>query len=423
MRSQRSAAGSRVPRVRKRVSVGYSQIPAYASGRWDPDDSKAAKATAGAKVRNFCITIAVFSFPIGIFMLPLLLRASAYPRVVISLTTIPDRLPHIRPTLESLLYQQSYAADAVYLVLPQQDYYSKQPLKYEPWPDFLQEMILTTNLEILQPTFDYGPASKVLYALDEETSRLKQQAEDTTTTTTTTTTEPTTTTPATRIVYLDDDIQYHHLVVRQLVDASLEADGDVVALSGGLLRDQFRQLKHSNLKYDRPPNLYMHVSGKRRSEWRQVDIVQGFTAVCVPITMNTQVLHKVLQDPSISTHVVKSDDILLSAAMELQNMTRWVVPGGGTPRYTNSTTIRPLSKGMHMNLMEAVFYVQQEFRVWQDYTFLNLKELTKEQLNAIDCEAAYEQECSGEICWPNPTKCPDARAVLEVLTWKDDGEA
>jgi hypothetical protein len=422
MRSKRSSAGSPIPRVRKRVSVGHSQIPTDASGRWDPDNSKGAKATVGAKVRNCFISIAVVSFPIGIFMLPLLIRASSYPRVVVTLSTTPDRLPHIQPTLESLLYQQSYVADTVYLVLPQQDYDSKQPLKYEPWPDFLQAMIPTTNLEILQPTFDYGPVSNVLHALDKERTGLNQQSKETSDTT-----EPATTTKtqATRIVYLSDDIRYHPRVVRQLVDASLEADGDVVALSGGLLRDKFRQLKHSNLNYDKQPNMYMHAIGKRRSEWKQVDIVQGFTAVCIPATMDTQVLRKAFsQESSVSARVVKSGDVLLSAAMQVQNMTRWVVPGGGTPHYANSTkSQQPPSKDMlYKDFMEAVRYVQREFHVWQNYTFLDLKELTKEQLDAIDCEATYEQDCSGEICWPNPTKCPEARAILEELTWKGDGE-
>jgi hypothetical protein len=349
------------------------------------------------------------------------LRATSYPRVVISLTTIPERLPHLRPTLESLLYHQSYVADTVYLVLPKQNYYSKQPLIYEPWPDFLTHMLMTTNLEILQPPFDYGPATKVLFTLDEEKPRLEdleEQAEDKRT-------ALKQNTPSTRIVYLDDDVWYHHNLVRVLVDASLEADGDVVALSGAMLRNKFRQVKHSDLIYDKPPNLYMHISAekaRRPSEWQKVDLVQGFTAVCVPATMDTRAIHDLLGDPAVPTSVVKSDDVVLSAAMELQNMTRWIVPGGVGSRvdFTNSSQIQPLSKGMHNNLMESVFYLQQRWNVWQEYVFLDLKQLTQKQRDAIDCEASYKQDCLDHVCWPSSTKCPEARAILEELTWKDD---
>jgi hypothetical protein len=394
-------------------------------------DSKTAKApTIAVRLRNFVLTILMMSFPLGIFLLPLWLRTRSYPRIVVSLTTIPERLPHIRPTLESLLYDQTVAPTVVYLILPQQDYYgtSQTPKDFHfgdpsSWPDFLTHMLETTQLEILQPTSDYGPITKVLHALEkekqwsDEQEMIHQQPKSTVVSN-----------ENTRIIYLDDDVQYHRKLIQLLVDASLEYeyDGDasaVVALSGGRLRNNFRQIKHSNRNYDKAPNLYMEVSWDLAAP-QQVDIVQGFTGVCLHAKDGWKWLpsiYSVLQDSEHDTGVPKavlqSDDVLLSAIMEEYNETRWVVPGmAHIVKATNSSKVAPLSsKGMHSNLIEATYYLQQQLGIWNNYELLDWSTLTLEQRHAIDCEAKHAQDCSTSVCVPNPKHCPDAQAVLQDL--------
>jgi hypothetical protein len=391
------------------------------------DASKVAKApTLAVRLRNFVLTILMMSFPIGIFLLPLWLRTRSYPRIVVSLTTIPERLPHIRPTLESLLYDQTVTPTVVYLILPQQDYYGSQTPKHydDPWPDFLTHMVETTQLEILQPTSDYGPITKVLHALEKEKQwsdeqEMRQQKSSVSQNSNT------------RIVYLDDDVQYHRQLIQLLVDASLEyeLDGDasaVVALSGGRLRNKFRQIKHSNRNYDKAPNLYMEVSWDNLAKPQPVDIVQGFTGVCLHAqdgwnwlpSIYSVLLRNSDNNVVVPKAVLQSDDVLLSAVMERFNSTRWVVPGMAhrVQVNTNSSQVAPLSKGMHSNLIEATYYLQQQWGIWNNYELLDWSTLTPEQLEAIHCEAKHVQDCSTSVCVPNPKHCPDAHAVLQDLS-------
>lgn len=335
-------------------------------------------------------------YVIAKMMLPNILPQSSYPRVVVSLTTIPERLPHIRPTLASLLLDQSLSPDVVYLVLPRQDYYTKKTLYDAPWPTFLTEFLETTKLEIIQPLYHYGPITKVLYTLEQEKERSN-----------------------TRIIYLDDDVQYHPDLVKVLVDGSLQHPNSVVALSGAKWRSNFRQIKHSHTKYNRFPNLFFHISGDATYPGLlSVDLIQGFTGVCVQPTMiHLPLVYQILRDPDLPSAVIKADDLLLSAMMEVNNVTRWIVPGGpGFIKILEISKVKALSSaGMHRNHIETAYYLQQRLNIWKNYDFLDFSKLTPEQLQALDCEASHAQDCDSNVCWPSQKHCPEAKSLFHDL--------
>jgi hypothetical protein len=395
-------------RVRKRVSTdpylpyGQSLPQGHPSDQYHHKSQRAP--TIAMRLRNFMTFLFMASFPMGIFWLPMWLSKPSYPRVVVSLTTTPARLPFLEATLESLLLDQSLMPDTVYLVLPDKNYYTKETLEYdnddESWPDFLDSLVQNTPLQVLKVTWDYGPVSKILYALEKETE------EDT------------------RIIYVNDDVLYSRTLVQGLVDASLQTPNAVVAKSGGKLRSKFRQIKDSDLKYDKPPNLFMQVSGTPSfpGHMLSVDIVQGFAGVCLPAKLlNTEAIYQVLQDPSVPTAVVESDDVLVSAVMQAQNITKWIVPGRrGYIKFTNSSKVSSLTDGMHQHLIQSTHYLQQRLDIWKQFDLLDWSKLTQAQVEAIDCEAAHEQDCDSSdeegVCLPNTKDCPEAVAVLQDLS-------
>src|SRR5687768_8477868 len=81
-------------------------------------------------------------------------------RTVFSLTTTPDRINRIRPTLESLR-DQTRPANAIYLNVP---YYSRKTGKPYQLPEWLDDFPEVTVVRCE----DYGPATKLIPALELE---------------------------------------------------------------------------------------------------------------------------------------------------------------------------------------------------------------------------------------------------------------
>ena len=152
-------------------------------------------------------------------------------RIVVSLKTMPSRIPYIEETLISLLVHQSMQLDRLYLVLPQTKWFlpsdnnkdnvninSNSNSNHYEIPAFLTHLALKdTRVTILRPEYDYGPVDKMVYALQRE----KHQHN-------------------TNLIYLDDDVIYHRDLIKTLVTKGREYPDSVVALSGCTLRSHFR---------------------------------------------------------------------------------------------------------------------------------------------------------------------------------------
>lgn len=113
-------------------------------------------------------------------------RVACADRVVVSLTTIPDRIDRIRPTLHSLL-DQTRRPDAIVLNLPEHARRERRHYVIPPWLEALDAV------ERVGCGEDRGPATKLLPTLERETS------------------------PDTRIIVLDDDQVYPRTLVETLV--------------------------------------------------------------------------------------------------------------------------------------------------------------------------------------------------------------
>ncbi len=85
-------------------------------------------------------------------------RANTKQKVVVTLTTIPDRIGKIKVTLSSLL-DQTYSPDVIYLAIPKISRITNEPYVI---PDWLKYHPI---INILYCDKDYGPASKLIPAL------------------------------------------------------------------------------------------------------------------------------------------------------------------------------------------------------------------------------------------------------------------
>lgn len=298
-------------------------------------------------------------------------------RLVVALSTIPSRIHLLQPTLESLMNKQTLPPDAVYLTLPRKKAHTHSLLNYT-LPHFIQTYQSTGRLTILSPEYDYGSIMKVLHVLETE-------KEDT------------------RIVYVDDDWTYDETMLQVLYEKSLQYPNDALCLNGGMLRNYFRQIGHTNLQHNHYPYVFMETSGTPSllgGKDHAVDIAQGFCGVLVkPRYFDVPALWKLLQQSNVPQGVIKSDDFILSAHLQYRNITRMLVSSGGRttpPTLTKASSIDKLSLHMYRHAITAAHYLQEYWNVWQNYKFYNPTILTNEEWNAIDCEAGRgEGDCDG----------------------------
>jgi hypothetical protein len=166
---------------------------------------------------------------------------------VVSLTTIPSRLPLIAPTIKSLM-RQSVAPSRIILNLPTVSLREGSPYVL---PEFLKGL---RAVEI-NSCPDLGPATKLLPSL----RRLP---------------------PSLPILVVDDDRIYHRSVLADLLEARQARPGVAFGLSGwrvpGDLTDRATTV-WSNLMMHPPAPL----RARRLRQATQVDILQGFSGYLV----------------------------------------------------------------------------------------------------------------------------------------------
>ncbi|CAN0259848.1 unnamed protein product, partial [Discosporangium mesarthrocarpum] len=122
-------------------------------------------------------------------------------RVVVSLTTLPSRIQHIKPVLDSLK-AQAVRPSAIYLIVPE---FSLRESRGYDIPLFILE---DPELTIIRSEVDYGPATKLIPLLQVETR------------------------PETVIITVDDDTWYPSSLLRDLAVAANRLPNMAVGLTG-----------------------------------------------------------------------------------------------------------------------------------------------------------------------------------------------
>jgi hypothetical protein len=195
---------------------------------------------------------------------------------IVSLTTIPSRLPHIATTLKSLM-RQSRAPARIVLNLP--EFSKRENIPYV-IPSFLESL---KAVEIVRCA-DLGPATKVVPALGRES-------------------------PMRKIIVVDDDRIYPENLVRDLEDAADRDPTAAFGMSGWVV-------PHDHV--DRPTTILSNyrmsppapIRARRLKQAIPVDVLQGLSGYLVrPVFFDLSALTDYSGAPRESFYV---DDVWIS---------------------------------------------------------------------------------------------------------------
>jgi hypothetical protein len=210
-------------------------------------------------------------------------------KVVISLTTLPDRYDILLKTLESL-HNQIVKADTIYLTLPL--IAKRLNKKYPALPKHMEKLCTVVRCDV-----DYGPICKIYGALEKETD------------------------PDTIIITVDDDVIYPKDFIKIMVEKSDLKPGACITGSGVLIHNGYMSI---NTNFTGLTFLNGFLCGFPINGYRKIDIVQGVSGVlykrCFFDSANQ--LYDTLYKYTEDIDIFKSDDILLSSYLCSKNIKR-----------------------------------------------------------------------------------------------------
>ena len=92
-------------------------------------------------------------------------------RVIASLSTVPDRINNLRPTIQSLL-KQTRPPDEIVLAIPEFSIREQRPYVV---PEYLLRL---PRVRVLRCREDWGPATKFIGAIQDEDGRINPRASE-----------------------------------------------------------------------------------------------------------------------------------------------------------------------------------------------------------------------------------------------------
>ena len=207
-------------------------------------------------------------------------RCEGTARVVVSMTTIPDRVARIAPTLSSLL-DQTRRPDAIYLNLPR--YARREQREYE-IPEFLERF---SCVERISCGRDNGPATKLIPTLQRETD------------------------PDTCIIAIDDDQIYPRNLIETLVSRS-EKLPDAALCSRGFRIPASFDIENRNTIY-----------GTHIEHPEQIEIMQGSAGFLVKPCFFTAEVFDYSDAPERAFYC---DDVWFAGHLARNGIELYVVP-------------------------------------------------------------------------------------------------
>jgi hypothetical protein len=210
-------------------------------------------------------------------------------RVIASLSTVPDRINNLRPTIRSLL-KQTRPPDEIVLAIPEFSVRERRPYVV---PKYISRL---PRVRVLRCRQDWGPATKFIAAIQDELAAGRQN---------------------TLIMVVDDDRVYSRDALEtylhyseQLPDAALCFRG--AAMPSTLDWDDAKMIRGSELR-----------------EPRQVAVITG----CGSYLIQPRFFDESLWDYSVAPQVVfPIDDIWISGWLSRRGVKRYVVPGSAMMR-------------------------------------------------------------------------------------------
>jgi hypothetical protein len=246
-------------------------------------------------------------------------------RLVISLSTLPDRINHLRPTLECLRQQTRSPAEIV-LTIPSFSIRQRKPYEVPPW---LTEL---PGVRILQTDRDWGPATKFIPVLRQELAAGRAD---------------------TLVMVVDDDRIYPADAVETYLHFSAQFPEAALCFRGAAMPRTF----------DWHDAKMIHGNAVR--EPRPVAVITGCGSYLIKPRFFDSAAWDYAGAPPAAFYM---DDIWISGMLDRRHVKKYVVPSSARLRtvaqQSRTMTLHDVPNGRQNNNNELIAYFRESWNVF-----------------------------------------------------------
>lgn len=250
-------------------------------------------------------------------------RDSNDRRIVASLTTLPDRIRNLQPTLECLLGQTQPPDEIVIAVPP---FSIRQQREYEV-PEYLTRM---ARVRIVRCERDWGPATKFIPALQEEAAD-------------------------TLVLVVDDDRVYPSDLLEAYLHFHAQLPDAALCIRGARMPRTFDWRDA------------VMTRGDRVREPERVAVITGAGSYLVQPRFFDQSLWDYSAAPDAAFYM---DDIWISGILDRRGIAKYVVPSSGwtreTKRQRGTMTLHEVPRGRQPSNNEVIAHFRDTWSVFAD---------------------------------------------------------
>src|SRR5438094_5635059 len=210
-------------------------------------------------------------------------------RVIVSLSTVPDRINNLRPTIHDLL-KQSGRRDEIVMAIPEFSIGEQRPYVV---PKYISRL---PRVRVLRCPEDWGPATKFISAIQDELAAGRQN---------------------TLIVVVDDDRIYPRDALETYLYYSEQLPDAALCFRGAAMPSTF--------DWDDAKMIY----AKDLREPRPVAVITGCGSYLIQPRFFNESLWDYSGAPSVAFYI---DDIWISAWLSRRGVKRYVVPASAVMR-------------------------------------------------------------------------------------------
>jgi len=246
-------------------------------------------------------------------------------RVIASLSTLPDRIGRLRPTLESLL-DQTRPPDEIVLAVPK---FSIRQNRGYAVPRYLSKV---PRLRLLQCEIDWGPATKFIAVVQDEIAAARGD---------------------TLIMVVDDDRVYPRDSIELYLHYNAKLPDAALCFRGGPIPPGLNW-RHSKLIYA------VDVQNPQR-----VAVMTG----CGSYLIQPRFFNSSLWDYSTAPEgAFYMDDMWISGCLERRGVEKYVIPASGMMRNVlrqfGTMTLHDVPKGRRQHNNETIAFFSESWKVF-----------------------------------------------------------
>ena len=238
-------------------------------------------------------------------------------RVIASLSTVPDRIGNLEPTIRSLL-KQTRPPDEIVLAIPEFSVREQRPYLV---PNYISRL---PRVRILHCAEDWGPATKFIGAIRDELAAGREN---------------------TLIMVVDDDRLYPRDALETYLYYSEQLPNAALCFRGAAMP--------STLDWDDAKMIY----AKDVREPRPVAVITGCGSYLVQPRFFEQSLWDYSKAPSVAFYI---DDIWISAWLSRRGVKRYVIPAsarmGSVSRQRRTVSLNKIPGRQKLNNETIAFF-------------------------------------------------------------------